>query len=324
MRVRKKGKSLAVTLGSTVGLFLIVFVLKHSKMLKIPSKQSLEQEAERLEKFREEGVTEGGLTHLNLNEVPEDGNQLDSFPNFLDDLYQLGNLKTDSIRLASKSSFDITKQKPFQFVSKDACSEYLFNDRAQCCSDGSKPVMGGLDFVQMSKDITDGVSLSWGTPKYSSTLHSDAGDFTFYFASKTNLHEFLDDPWKYTPLFGGYAVDQLADDDFTMNSPETLGPYSNLPSIVYIKGRPVFFSGLTSTDVATVITTVMRAHQSWKQLFETDQGYFNTQCFRWSHEGRPGGKVLPTVPTVEVDLAQGGALSLALPTVQIDIESLAP
>ena len=83
--------------------------------------------------------------------------------------------------------------------------------------DHRRPVLNGYDVVMYHlqwdaahlKNKTDVM----GSPRWQYALHTSIGTYIFWFSSPETLDLFRQDPWKYTPAYGGHCSHHIATDE---------------------------------------------------------------------------------------------------------------
>ncbi|CAM9973989.1 unnamed protein product, partial [Heterosigma akashiwo] len=80
----------------------------------------------------------------------------------------------------------------------DQCGDVDKTQKISCCSDYSKPVLGGIDVVEITK-LGETIVPSLGREDFQYNL--PGGPFVFWFSSQENLETFTEDPELYIPAW---------------------------------------------------------------------------------------------------------------------------
>jgi len=189
--------------------------------------------------------------------------------------------------------FSQIKTGPFlnkQHLSQLATRDCGITKRLACCTDDSFPVLSGVDVVSYFQ-IPRGSLAILGNPLINSTLETKNGNFTFYFSSEENQDLFEENPWAYTPEFGGFDGNALGEENgyFDGASRDTLGPIVDVNQWVIVGNHLYLFENAIALHHFNLDeqTRIGLGLSRWVQWFDTrwasafsdlSDTVFNTQC----------------------------------------------
>uniref|UniRef100_A0A7S2V077 Uncharacterized protein n=1 Tax=Fibrocapsa japonica TaxID=94617 RepID=A0A7S2V077_9STRA len=157
--------------------------------------------------------------------------------------------------------------------------------RGACCTDPSKPVLGGVDVVELYKQGEDTMP-KIGDDNIGALLTTTAGEYLFNFISQENLDAFLADPWRYAPAWGGFCGYGVAFEEksYKDDAVKRLGPYVDLSAwtISAGDGRLYFFGGGGPRGKFLADErAVQYGNDNWSGYYAGNlyDGHFDTNCF---------------------------------------------
>eukprot|EP00638_Chattonella_subsalsa_P002514 CAMPEP_0117767576 /NCGR_PEP_ID=MMETSP0947-20121206/21729_1 /TAXON_ID=44440 /ORGANISM="Chattonella subsalsa, Strain CCMP2191" /LENGTH=276 /DNA_ID=CAMNT_0005591327 /DNA_START=1 /DNA_END=832 /DNA_ORIENTATION=- len=201
-----------------------------------------------------------------------------------------------------------------------------------CCADIDLPAFGGIDIVELTKDLLDdhGENLEEDLIEDGETFennnsaqeigdeepeeHTNNSDtssmMNLFFVSEENRQTFLQNPWKYVPAYGGFAaegfIDKKANDKkYALK----LGPYTDLSNWDIIDGRLFFFGSLKGKGKFLMADdAVSVADAAWSLYYDGNlqDGYLNTNCFtRTSFDDILNGEVITEESLYQQQASEG-------------------
>jgi len=179
--------------------------------------------------------------------------------------------------------FSETTTAPESFFILDACATTNPTQKTACCSNVKYPVLGGIDVVAL-REVHKGKPPLLGTVEFPAALPTKAGSFIFFFASKENQQQFLLDPWRYAPRWGGFDAWQIAQNSALAGEAGKVSIGINTDTshwFVHSGQRPLMFGGPTAKAnfLGDMETWVAKGDAKWKSWWgDLKEGPFNTQC----------------------------------------------
>jgi len=194
---------------------------------------------------------------------------------------------------AVKYDFD---WEPPEGLVMDACeSDEEKKERTKCCTDPSKPVLAGADMVDL-RSLEQDTPPTFASDDIQAILKTNFQDYKFNFVSEENKNTFLEDPWKYAPILGGFCSFGIAkekqydrDDAVTI-----LGPYADFPAWGIYDDHVYMFGGAGPRKffMQEPEESIELASNRWINWFPDTgtlfDGAMNTACFHRSAAGRNG------------------------------------
>jgi len=164
----------------------------------------------------------------------------------------------------------------------DACSSST-KSKTECCTDKNFPVLGGIDVVAL-RQVHKGNPPVLGTIEFPAALPTKAGTFVFLFSSKENQLLFIEDPWRYTPKWGGFDASEIATNNAIKgeNGKTMLGMNTNPSEWMWMDNeRPLMFGSSEgkSNFLLDSIHWEDKGNEKWIGWWGSlEDGPFNTQC----------------------------------------------
>jgi len=164
----------------------------------------------------------------------------------------------------------------------DQCEE-VSSGRTPCCTDPRLPVLGGIDMVNLYTQKPDTLP-TMGKEEFATTLTTSMADYIFYFESEENRDEFMKNPWKYAPAYGGFesCAVGLEERSKTYDNFKDLGPSVDISKWELVDGRLYFFAGGNSrSQFLQDEEGIQKGNENWSTYTRgiVDDGVFNTNCF---------------------------------------------
>jgi len=192
---------------------------------------------------------------------------------------------TPSFPLPTWTDDEINETQHFEV--EQCLDPAIKNTKTPCCTDSAFPALGGIDVVNLFSQPENTLPLM-GTPEFSATLSTGAGDWQFWFVNEDHKDLFVEDPWKYAPSWGGFCGYGMAFEDKSgvENAVEKLGPYVDLGAWTIYNNRLFFFgnSNVKSKFVADGENGLQIGDSRWQKYYASapeqgQDGHFVTNCF---------------------------------------------
>eukprot|EP00639_Heterosigma_akashiwo_P028505 CAMPEP_0194675056 /NCGR_PEP_ID=MMETSP0295-20121207/8039_1 /TAXON_ID=39354 /ORGANISM="Heterosigma akashiwo, Strain CCMP2393" /LENGTH=357 /DNA_ID=CAMNT_0039559335 /DNA_START=73 /DNA_END=1143 /DNA_ORIENTATION=+ len=166
----------------------------------------------------------------------------------------------------------------------DACSSFSSGEKTQCCSSTKYPVLRGLDVVALHEVHKGNLPLI-GTIEHPAALPTSQGTYVFFFATKENQQQFIEDPWRYTPKWGGFDGWEIAQNNRLKgdSAKGSIGVNTDVSLWVNTMEGEVVMLGTEEGKkglVADLDHWIAKGDEKWLGWFGEKDGPFNTRCFQ--------------------------------------------
>ena len=192
---------------------------------------------------------------------------------------------TESINLIKNTIIDCDLNKAARsYLNDNSCAECTTHMLQADCSEASRPVLGGLDFVQYFTEFKndDGTYDETSIGEVGSSDYSSVYDgFTFYFKSSTNKELFDASPTSYAPQYGGFCSWGVSGETCPEYawSATCMGPSGNWGHWTIQSDKLYFFYKAEAKDkfMAALSENVEFGDSRWSSWYSSS--HFDTVCY---------------------------------------------